>query len=330
MKEKSYDHNLLLTSSTPNEARADEQFAIILAGATDAARARTAPAWLGGARPEQFCRTSGGDFMIDQTRQRTALLFPPEETLFVVTRDHRSYYEEVLADVPRKNLIVQPQNDGSVFAVLYAALKMAKTNPSAILTFFPADFSVANAESFMARVKTAAAAVRARPDLILLGTTAEAAATDRDWIEPDPASPLSESFDVWRVRRFRHRPSFNEAQKLRRSGALWSSAVMVGTAATFLRKIRRAAPDSYAKFGAAKSRIGTPGEERAIEKAFYSNYVDTDFARDVLAKSGEKLAVISVPESKRSAAQIKQAVPRAASEMIVERPQKFRYAHSGI
>lgn len=205
MKEQSYNHNSLFLSSLSRNT--DDQWAVILAGATDPAGNGVKPAWFRGQRPKYFCRTPGSDFVINHTRKQTALVFPPEKTLFVVTRDHLSYYDEVLADVPPKNLIVQPQDDGSVFAVLYAAMRLKRINPSAVLAFFPADFQAADTRQFMSRVESAIAAVRSQPQLILLGTKAEKPDTRREWIELDPAAPVNENFNVWRVRRFLHQLS---------------------------------------------------------------------------------------------------------------------------
>jgi mannose-1-phosphate guanylyltransferase len=328
MRELNYKPNSLLSSST--RSGAEDHWAVILAGGTDRVRHGLTPSWFRGQRPKHFCRTAGSDFVINQTRKQTALVFPPEKTLFVVTREHLSYYDEVLVGVPQKNLIVQPQDDGSVFAVLYAALRLKQANPSAILTFFPADFQVADAKNFMARVEQAIAAVRLQPNLILLGTKADAPLAKREWIEPEPAARVNETFNVSRVRRFLPQTTPEQAQELISRGALWNSSVMVGTASTFLRKIRRAAPSIYAKFSEAESKIGTPGEERAIQKAYYSNYTYTDFSQDVLAKSSDKLAVIPVHTSIRSAVGAKLSVSPAMPEKFIEPAQNYGLARTRI
>jgi hypothetical protein len=74
--------------------------------------------------------------------------------------------------------------------------------------------------------------------------------------------------------------------------------VMVGTISTFLRKIRRAAPEIYESFIAAESKIGTPGEAFAMRRIYYGNYAASDFSPDVLAKSADHLAVIPVPAAR--------------------------------
>jgi mannose-1-phosphate guanylyltransferase len=329
MKVQSYNRNSLFSNSPTRNvltgSDAGNRWAVILAGAADRFPNGLTPAWMRGQRPKQFTRSPGSDIVINQTRAKTALVFPPEKTLFVVSRDHKRYYEEVLADVPAENLIVQPQDDGSVFAVLYAALRLNRMNPSAILAFFPADLQVGDARQFMTQVDAAASAVSRQPNLILLGTKAESAGiTGREWIEHDP-NPVNENFNVWRVRRFLHRATPHEARQLLSKGALWNTSVMVGTASTFLRKIRRAAPDVFERFSEAASKIGTPGEGRAIEKAYYSNYRDTDFSRDVLAKSSGKLFVIPVPGPKRSAVGVKPTFRRRVPERVVTPPPALNY-----
>jgi hypothetical protein len=102
MKEQSYNPNSLFLSSTAsNDSGAEETWAVILAGETDQSRRGLLPSGFRGQRPKHFCRTPGSEIVVNQTRKQTTLLFPPEKTLFVVTREHLSYYDEVLRDVPR-------------------------------------------------------------------------------------------------------------------------------------------------------------------------------------------------------------------------------------
>lgn len=256
------------------------------------------PASLRGQRPRHFCRTPGSDIVINQTRRQISLAFPKEKTMFVVSENHLSYCEDVLEDVPRRNIIVEPQDDGTTFSVLYSLLRLKELNPNASVTFFPADFIAADAKDFMTHVEAALDAVQRQPNLILLGVEPENADEEREWIEPDLSSPVGDNLNVWRVRDFRERVSQFEARELMKRGGLWNSRVMVGTVSTFLRKIRRAAPEIYGSFIAAESKIGTPGEHLAMRRIYYGNYTDTNFSRDVLAKSADKLAVIPVPSAK--------------------------------
>ncbi len=293
--------------------------AIVLAGGNDFSSGGLIPAGLRMQRPRHFSRTPGSEIVINRARKQIEKHFSPEDIMFVVTKDHKRYYEEVLPDVSAENLIVQPQDDGTTMAILYAALRMAITNPSAILTFFPADFHAKDTDEFMRRVESACAFVCQEPHLILLGLRRDDAETEDEWIEPDPSAPVDKNLNVWRVRRFLSRATKAQTDKLKKNGALVNSSVMVGTPSTFLRKIRRAAPDIYERFSLAAERIGTASEQRAVRAAYYSQYAYTDFSRDVLEKSAEKLLVAPVPATLKSAIGIEPPAIAKISESTVTR-----------
>jgi mannose-1-phosphate guanylyltransferase len=309
---KSLITNLPWSASRSNGFHTDEKWAIILAGGDRLPRNSPIRASVRRQRPRHFCRTAGGDFVINRTKRQIALAFAPEKMMFVVSENHLSYCEDVLGNVPRGNLIVEPQDDGTTFAILYSLLRLRKTNPNAVVTFFPADFDVPEAKSFMSRVEAAQDVVRQQPNLILLGIEPASPDETREWIEPDLSAPMGKNLNLWRVREFREKVSRFEAREMIKRGSLWNSSVMVGTIPTFLRKIRRAAPEIYRSFIAAESKIGTPGEHLSIRRIYHGNFADTDFSRDVLAKSADKLAVISVPTTKVRGAGLKPpATPEA-------------------
>jgi mannose-1-phosphate guanylyltransferase len=302
---KSLITNLSWSAPRSDGFHTDDKWAIILAGGDRLPRNSPIRASVRRQRPRHFCRTPGSDFVINQTRRQISHVFAPEKTMFVVSEDHLSYSEEVLADVARGNLIVEPQDDGTTFAILYSLLRLRQKNPNALVTFFPADFAVPDTKGFMAHVEAAQTAARHQPSLVLLGIEPSSPDENREWIVPDFSSPVGDNRKVWRVSNFRDSVSRAEAHELMNRGGLWNSSVMVGTIATFLRKIRRAAPEIYENFIAAESKLETPGEYLSMRRIYYGNFADTDFSRDVLAKSAEKLAVIPVPAEKRRGIGIK-------------------------
>ena len=307
----------------------ENRLAIILAGGSGLSNRGIIPAGFRGQRPSYYCRTADSDFVINQTRRQIEKFFSPQKTMFVVTADHSRYYEEVLKDVPPENLIVQPQDDGTTFAILYSALRLAMTNPSGIITFFPVDFHTPNLREFMSRVESAVAFARRDPNLILLGIKPDNAKTEGEWILPDWSSPVSKTSGVWQAQRFYANPPPELARELMNQGGLLNSSVMVGTVATFLRKIRRAAPEIYEKFSLAEEKIGTPDEPKVVRAAYHSQYDYTDFSRDVLEKSAEKLMVTPVPASLRTAVGIEPPPISGKPETIMNRSRNLYAARVG-
>ena len=282
------------------EGTAQDRWAVILAGGDGSRLLPLTRKIAGDERPKQFCRIIGGSSLLDETRRRVALALSPRKTMFVLTQKHECFYDDALAGVPRRNLIIQPRNTGTAPAILYSLMRLATENPNASVAFFPSDHYFSDDRAFMNEVEFAFDVASRQPDLvILLGIEPESPDEDYGWIEPDSPVSTSKTPNFWRVRRFWEKPSPALARELMRRGCLWNSFVMVGTVSAFLKMIRCAAPEFYTRFAAVKSKLGTPEEEGSI-RTLYAELPDSNFSQEVLTLSAKNLAVMPFSGSKWS------------------------------
>jgi mannose-1-phosphate guanylyltransferase len=265
--------------------------AIILAGGDGARLSEYTRKVSGFAVPKQFFAVLEGIPLLQQTRQRVSLAVAPARTFFLLNREHDSFFSPMLAEVPQKNLIVQPRNRGTAPAILYALLRIVDVMPRASVVLMPSDHHVRDEPGLMEQVGEAFEAVELHPELtVLLGAKADEPESAYGWVEP--GLPLNgTSQNLFQVQRFWEKPSRELATELMANGCLWSSFIIVARVSTLLRLFVVAMPKLYLSFSKMQSSLRTNRERECVD-AFYQRIQASDFSRHVLERSVENLGVL--------------------------------------
>jgi len=279
----------------PNPTTSDKtkRAAIILAGGEGTRLAELTRRADGVHVPKQFCPLLGESSLLEDTRRRVSLSVPSDQVAFVLKKDHEQFFSPLLADVPRHNLIVQPQNRGTAPAILYSLLRLAESAPRASVLLTPSDHHVGDEAALMKYVDRAFAAVEEGPQVsVLLGITPDSPETGYGWIEPAPVTgvPPPKTFPV---RRFWEKPSREVARELMAAGCLWNSFIMVGQLPTLLGLFTLAMPELYVSFSKIKPTLGTVFEDEIVGR-FYQRLRSSDFSRQVLGSAAQSLSVLPV------------------------------------
>jgi mannose-1-phosphate guanylyltransferase len=241
-------------------------------------------------RPKQFCKLMGERSLLAETRLRVARTLPSEQTLLVLTKSHERFYTTELADVPPIRMVAQPANRGTLPAILWSLMRLARLDESAVVGFFPCDHHYQDEQRFTEEIEHAFEAAAESRSVILLGAEAAEPETEYGWIEPEFSASHRK---LLKVRRFWEKPARQLAVRLLDQGCLWNTFVMVGQANAFLELIRSAEPDLYEAFETvvARCRMDLSAE---LMSAIYEELQPADFSKQVLVRNADKLHVFSV------------------------------------
>ncbi|MCB1025824.1 MAG: hypothetical protein KDB79_15625 [Acidobacteria bacterium] len=264
--------------------------AMILAGGDGTRLKALTRAISGDERPKQFCPILNNDTLLVQTRKRIRQNFKPENTYYILTKDHEKFYQPLLLDVSRQRKIIQSRNKGTAPAILVGLLKLPI---DATVAFFPSDHYISDKKSFMKHIKRAfkTAELPGHP-IVLVGIKPECPETSYGWIEPIGSPFGTAKGEISKVRRFWEKPTADIADKLFKRGCLWNSFVMIGKVGKFLEMIKRTLPDLYDEIEPLKAFFGTDIENVLLEEA-YEKIEETNFSNKVLEGCADELYVVN-------------------------------------
>jgi mannose-1-phosphate guanylyltransferase (GDP) (EC 2.7.7.22)/mannose-6-phosphate isomerase, type 2 (EC 5.3.1.8) len=205
------------------------------------------------AMPKQLLALTGQASMLQATVQRAASIPGAQPPMLICNDAHRFIIKEQLEAIGCQpaGIILEPAGRNTAPAIALAALKLAETEPDAVMLVLPADHVIDDQESFTVAVTRAIPAaqdgylvtfgiVPTGPETgygyIKLGTS-----LDRDSTALDQKDA---SRHIHKVQSFSEKPDQTTAQGfLDEGGYTWNSGMFVFTARRYLEELQAHRPD---------------------------------------------------------------------------------------
>jgi mannose-1-phosphate guanylyltransferase len=265
---------------------------VIILAAGDGTRVRTLTRGVGGVPvPKQFYAAGGGCSLLRRTVKRAVRIASKDHIVPVVAADHSQWWRSELIDIPRKNIVVQPQNKGTAAGLLISALHILRQDPGiTCLVVLPSDHYVRNEAVLHEGIQAAILASERNEDrIVLLGAQAQNDDLDYGWIVPCNRTTTMQSSNV---AAFVEKPDPQAGEMLRQRGALINSFILASSARALWQQYLKTAPQLLHRL--ARCLAKDQHQWNAL-CTLYDSLPALDFSRNILEPAPARLSVVPIP-----------------------------------
>ncbi|MCK0136915.1 mannose-1-phosphate guanylyltransferase [Arenibacter sp. S6351L] len=229
------------------------------------------------AYPKQFHDMLGtGDTLIQKTFKRLAKFVPVENILILTNERYNELVLEQLPEVKQEQVVLEPAMRNTAPCILYAALKIQKKNPDAVMIVAPSDHWIEDEEAFAKDVITCFDKCEKENVICTLGIKPTFPNTGFGYIEFEKkdVEPLKT------VNQFREKPDYETAKDFIKQGNfLWNAGIFMWSVKTIVDAFKKYQPEQYNLFLSGLVYYNTDQERAFINENYpKAENVSIDYA----------------------------------------------------
>ncbi|MGJ5643461.1 mannose-1-phosphate guanylyltransferase [Formosa sp. S-31] len=227
--------------------------------------------------PKQFHDMLGtGETLIQKTFHRLNK-FIPQENIYILTNEaYNDLVLEQLPEIQQNQVVLEPAMRNTAPCILYAALKIQKENPDALMLVAPSDHWIEDETAFSKNVLSAFEFCKANDALMTLGIQPTFPNTGYGYIEYDTES----EHDIKSVKQFREKPDYETAKSFIKQGNfVWNAGIFMWSAASVLKAFKDNQPELYHLFEKGNVAYNTQEEHGFIQENYgKAENISVDYA----------------------------------------------------
>lgn len=227
--------------------------------------------------PKQFHDMLGtGKTLIQKTFDRLNTFIPTENILILTNERYNDLVLEQLPKVTQDQVVLEPAMRNTAPCILYAALKIQKMNPNAVMIVAPSDHWIEDEKAFAKDVKACFDKCEKEEVLCTLGIQPSSPNTGFGYIEFEK----EEKNELKKVAQFREKPDLETAKEfLAQGNFLWNAGIFIWGVETIINAFKAYQPSQFNLFENGMSFYNTE-EERTFIKEHYpkAENISIDYA----------------------------------------------------
>jgi len=222
-------------------------------------------------RPKQVLPFAQGRSLLASTVERLAPLVPLERTLVATSLEVADAVRTELPLLPQRNLLAEPTGRDTAACVGWAAWRLARSNPKAVMVVVPADHLISDGQALRSALAGAAATAAARGGLVTLALRPTRAETGYGYLELGEVVGAAAGRPVQVVKRFVEKPSQELADEFLAAGNYcWNSGMFAWTVEAIRGAIREHLPELAGGLDELISASDELGEDEALRRRYAS------------------------------------------------------------
>ncbi len=230
--------------------------------------------------PKQFHDMLGtGDTLIQKTFKRLNSFVPTENILILTNERYNDLVLEQLPEVKQHQVVLEPAMRNTAPCILYAALKIQKMNPDAVMIVAPSDHWIEDEAAFAKDVTACFEKCENEEVLCTLGIKPSFPNTGFGYIEYEKNDGPERS-GLKKVRQFREKPDYDTAKEfLAQGNFLWNAGIFMWSVTTIVKAFKKHQPAQYGLFESGIADYNTSNESTFIEEHYpLAENISIDYA----------------------------------------------------
>jgi len=227
--------------------------------------------------PKQFHDMLGaGKTLIQKTFDRLNHFIPAENILILTNERYNDLVLEQLPMTTQEQVVLEPAMRNTAPCILYAALKIQKMNPDAVMIVAPSDHWIEDEQAFENDVKACFDKCEKEEVLCTLGIQPTYPNTGFGYIEYEKG----DGTQLKKVAQFREKPDLATAQEfLAQGNFLWNAGIFMWGVNTIVNAFEAYQPSQFELFQNGMSCYNT-GDEKAFIAENYpkADNISIDYA----------------------------------------------------
>lgn len=218
------------------------------------------------AKPKQFLDVLGtGRSLLEMTFDRFSEITTHDKIWVVSNEKYDGLIQEQLPELENHQILLETEKRNTAPCIAYAAYKIMKQDPNAVLVVSPSDHAIFKESEFQQVISTSVESAANDEKLITIGIRPNRPETGYGYIQylSDPGSSIK------KVKTFTEKPEADLAAKFIESGDfLWNSGIFIWSIDSIIKAFEKHEEEIASIFASGLTEYYTKNEPAFIKKAY--------------------------------------------------------------